>query len=211
MTVVAERGLTITDAQEALRTLGQATRKDLAEHLGCSRGVVTRLLDELVEAGLARHARSYEMTGKRGRPAPLFELKAERRPAAVELASGVCLDVKVDVRPMKGQGRDKSPVRGVTMEEIAPRQAPSKPRRRPVVSTTGGKIKRRKGKLGADELLRVAHELGFSVSRTKNGHLKFEKPGVPTQFSSSSPSDYRTVKNTIAQLRRANARLEHAA
>ncbi|WP_163557532.1 type II toxin-antitoxin system HicA family toxin [Halomonas sp. NO4] len=52
-------------------------------------------------------------------------------------------------------------------------------------------------------LIDYAHRHGFEVSMTRKNHLKFRRPGYPTIFTSSTPSDNRTVKNTLSQLRRA--------
>jgi len=57
-------------------------------------------------------------------------------------------------------------------------------------------------------VLELAQELGYQVSRTKGGHLRFGKPGHRTVFSSSTPSDWRTQRNIIAELRR-NERMAH--
>jgi hypothetical protein len=198
MTVVAERRPTIADARSALQKLGRATRKDVAEFLGCSKWVATRLVDELVDEGAVR-SRAFEMTGRRGRPAPLFELVPQRRVAAVALASGVALDLSVDVTPMKGR---KKPMRAVTADEIAP--PPPKPRartRKP--KAPKNKIMRRKGKHGVDRMVQTAEELGYTVSLTKKGHFRFSKPGSATVYGPGTPSDFRSVKNTVAQLKRA--------
>ncbi len=55
-------------------------------------------------------------------------------------------------------------------------------------------------------LLAFAKQEGFEVARTRNGHLKFTKPGYPPVFTSSTPSDHRAIKNTLAQLRRLRPR-----
>ena len=63
-------------------------------------------------------------------------------------------------------------------------------------------------------LLRGAHESvrrlakfaiaeGWTLTRSNSGHLKFSKAGFPPIFTSCSPSDHRTERNTRAQLRRA--------
>lgn len=49
----------------------------------------------------------------------------------------------------------------------------------------------------------VARGLGFEVSRTKGGHLRFDKPGVGAVYFSSTPGDRRAILNGIAKLRRA--------
>jgi hypothetical protein len=67
----------------------------------------------------------------------------------------------------------------------------------------GRKIKRRKRRSGVEEMLKLAAELGYSVSQTKKGHFKFSKPGMTPIFAPCTPSDFRSVKNTVAHLRRA--------
>ncbi len=47
-----------------------------------------------------------------------------------------------------------------------------------------------------------AQELGYRASRTNGGHLRFSKPGRRPVFTSSTPSDWRTVRNVMSQLRR---------
>lgn len=50
------------------------------------------------------------------------------------------------------------------------------------------------------ELLELAGQLGFELERTKGGHLVFRKPGRQPVFSSSTPSDVRTIRNLKGQL-----------
>ena len=50
----------------------------------------------------------------------------------------------------------------------------------------------------------IAHEFGYRVAgRTKNSHLRLTRPRYPTIFTSSTPSDHRTLKNLRSQLRKA--------
>lgn len=51
-------------------------------------------------------------------------------------------------------------------------------------------------------LLDYAESHGFSVRRTRGGHLRLSKRGRPPVFAPSTPSDYRSVQNAVAQLRR---------
>lgn len=53
------------------------------------------------------------------------------------------------------------------------------------------------------QLRKLAVEQGWRVEYTKGGHLKWFPP-VGTEFvvSSSTPSDYRAIKNLRAMLRR---------
>lgn len=53
-------------------------------------------------------------------------------------------------------------------------------------------------------LIAYAEERGFTAERTNGGHIKFLHPQVAKPlFTSSTPSDWRTVENSKAQLRRA--------
>lgn len=45
---------------------------------------------------------------------------------------------------------------------------------------------------------------GWSIRRTNGGHLRFTKPGRPIIHTSSTPSDWRTVRNAVAMLARAD-------
>jgi len=45
---------------------------------------------------------------------------------------------------------------------------------------------------------------GWDVARTKGGHLRFTKPGRPIVHTSSTPSDWRAVRNALAMLARAD-------
>jgi hypothetical protein len=52
-------------------------------------------------------------------------------------------------------------------------------------------------------LVQRAEELGCAVSLTRGNHLRIDVPGGGCVHTSSTPSDWRSVKNTRAQLRRA--------
>lgn len=52
-------------------------------------------------------------------------------------------------------------------------------------------------------LLAYARELGFAAEMTKNGHLKFTKPGKSTVYFSGTPSDNRALLNGESKLRKA--------
>jgi hypothetical protein len=43
---------------------------------------------------------------------------------------------------------------------------------------------------------------GWTLTRSNNGHLKFSKAGFSPIFTSCTPSDHRTERNTRALLRR---------
>lgn len=51
-------------------------------------------------------------------------------------------------------------------------------------------------------VIAVALALGFALSYTRGGHMKFTRDGSPPVFTSSTPSDHRTLKNCEARLRR---------
>lgn len=51
-------------------------------------------------------------------------------------------------------------------------------------------------------VIKKAEELGFSVSRTRSGHLKFTQPGCTPVFASTTPGDRHAAPNTVALLRR---------
>ncbi|MEX0296738.1 hypothetical protein AAH995_26005 [Pseudomonas putida] len=46
---------------------------------------------------------------------------------------------------------------------------------------------------------------GWTLSRSNSGHLKFSKSGFTPIFTSCTPSDRRTERNTRALIRRAEA------
>jgi hypothetical protein len=56
------------------------------------------------------------------------------------------------------------------------------------------------------ELLREAEEHGWRVRLTKRGHWRLQHPTGGLVFAPSTPSDWRSVKNTAAHLRRATTR-----
>ncbi|OWJ92706.1 hypothetical protein [Metapseudomonas furukawaii] len=62
---------------------------------------------------------------------------------------------------------------------------------------------RRCGK-ALQQLAQYANREHWSISRTRGGHLCFRKPGRPPVFSSSTPSDWRSSRNALAQLIRAD-------
>ncbi|MBF6616150.1 MAG: type II toxin-antitoxin system HicA family toxin [Candidimonas sp.] len=45
---------------------------------------------------------------------------------------------------------------------------------------------------------------GWKTTRTNGGHLRFTKPGHPIIHTSSTPSDWRSVRNALAMLVRAD-------
>jgi hypothetical protein len=53
------------------------------------------------------------------------------------------------------------------------------------------------------QLVDFAKANGWTVSRTRGGHIRFTKPGLGSIYTSSTPSDYRAELNAKAQLRRA--------
>lgn len=53
-------------------------------------------------------------------------------------------------------------------------------------------------------LFAYAARFGWSISLTNGGHLRFTKPGRPLIHTSSTPSDWRAVRNALATLARAD-------
>lgn len=51
-------------------------------------------------------------------------------------------------------------------------------------------------------LIDIAEEQGWEVSRTRRGHLKMKSPNGNVVFHSGTPSDWRAVHNFVAKLRR---------
>ena len=51
-------------------------------------------------------------------------------------------------------------------------------------------------------VLDFARKHGYAIRQTRGGHLRFSKRGKPPVFAPSTPSDWRSVKNTLAMLRR---------
>lgn len=59
------------------------------------------------------------------------------------------------------------------------------------------------------QLLREARRQGWRVERTKKGHYKLWPPdGGPPEILPGTPSDWRSLKNAIARLRRRGFRWE---
>lgn len=56
-----------------------------------------------------------------------------------------------------------------------------------------------------NDLINEAKKLGFDVTITAGGHLRFQLPGRPPVFGSSTSSDVRAVRNIRAKLRRSLA------
>lgn len=56
-------------------------------------------------------------------------------------------------------------------------------------------------------LARAASVAGWNVKRTGGGHLRFQAPGGPPLFTSSTPSDPRGILNFKARLRRSGLQL----
>jgi hypothetical protein len=54
------------------------------------------------------------------------------------------------------------------------------------------------------EFLKEAQRMGWRAERTRGGHLRWRKAGVPTPIiTASTPSCYRAYQNALASLRRA--------
>ena len=52
-------------------------------------------------------------------------------------------------------------------------------------------------------LVKAARNAGWDVSRTSGGHVRFDPPNGRPVFGPWSASDWRSLKNLRAQLRRA--------
>ncbi|GAA1981380.1 hypothetical protein GCM10009799_03090 [Nocardiopsis rhodophaea] len=52
-------------------------------------------------------------------------------------------------------------------------------------------------------LARAARAAGWRIERRRSGHLAWIPPRGPRLFTSSTPSDRRSVRNDVAMLRRA--------
>jgi hypothetical protein len=210
MVVVAESRarrapVTFDEARDALRELGRATRADLAEALGCSKPVADDLMRRLIGMEAARDTGTFAPArgGRQGRPSRVFEfapwtdavVEVPAVPPAVELQSGFALpDLKVEMKPVK---RIRTPLVPIDLPQPTP-----KPHHRKEKPSNGHKVRRRKGRGGVDEMLRVADELGYTIEETKK-HYRFRKPGHELVFGAKNPSDWRTVKNVVSLLNRA--------
>lgn len=51
-------------------------------------------------------------------------------------------------------------------------------------------------------VVKLAESLGYRVDKTNGGHLRFLKPGRRPLFTSSTPSDWRSQRNIMSELRR---------
>lgn len=202
------RPVTLTEARAVLRQLGRATRQDLQDALGCNKSTASDLMKQLIGMEAARDTGTFVPArgGRQGRPSAVFEFVPwVERPgsvgghavAAVELQSGFSLpDLRREMPPVK---RIRTPLAG-GCDLPAPVLKQRKPRT--TKPSNGHKVKRRKGKLGVDDMLKAAAELGYEVSETKKRY-RFTKPGGQgVIFGAKNPSDYRTVKNVVAQLAR---------
>jgi hypothetical protein len=54
---------------------------------------------------------------------------------------------------------------------------------------------------GAKKVIEFAMANGWSVSKSKKMHYRFERPGYRSVFFSSTPSDHRAQLNGISKLR----------
>lgn len=62
----------------------------------------------------------------------------------------------------------------------------------------------RRGGKKLQALFIYAARFGWTISRTNGGHLRLSKPGRPFIHTSSTPSDWRAVRNAVAMLARAD-------
>ncbi|MFV9655878.1 type II toxin-antitoxin system HicA family toxin [Pseudomonas sp. NY15366] len=53
-------------------------------------------------------------------------------------------------------------------------------------------------------LFGYAQAHGWQITRTNGGHLRLTKPGRPIVHTSSTPSDWRAVRNAVSMLARAD-------
>lgn len=53
-------------------------------------------------------------------------------------------------------------------------------------------------------LFNYAKAHGWQITKTNGGHLRLTKPGRPIIHTSSTPSDWRAVRNAVAMLARAD-------
>lgn len=60
----------------------------------------------------------------------------------------------------------------------------------------------RRGDKRLQPLIQFAVSEGWRVSRTRSGHLKFSKRGMPPIYTGTTASDYRASRNAMARLRR---------
>jgi len=57
------------------------------------------------------------------------------------------------------------------------------------------------------QLVKKARAQGWEVTPTRNGHIRFRSPDGHLIFGASTPSEYRGMKNKIADLRRAGLKV----
>lgn len=53
-------------------------------------------------------------------------------------------------------------------------------------------------------LFNYAKQHGWLIAKTNGGHLRLTKPGRPIVHTSSTPSDWRAVRNAVSMLARAD-------
>lgn len=63
-----------------------------------------------------------------------------------------------------------------------------------------------KGSPRMKEVIESAEHLGYRVERTRNCHLRFRHPNGAQVFAPTTPSDSRSTKNVLSQLKREHAR-----
>lgn len=57
------------------------------------------------------------------------------------------------------------------------------------------------------DMIKAAEKAGWTVERTRGGHLRWKSPKGPVVFSASTPSDHRAVKNHVSEMRKAGLNL----
>lgn len=52
------------------------------------------------------------------------------------------------------------------------------------------------------KLIKVARSQGWTVTKTNNGHYRWESPSGGLVFTPSTPSEYRSSKNSLSHLKK---------
>ena len=53
-----------------------------------------------------------------------------------------------------------------------------------------------------NQVIKKAMSNGWRAQRTRGGHIRFDKKGCGPVFTAFTPSDNRSLRNLVAQLRR---------
>ena len=57
------------------------------------------------------------------------------------------------------------------------------------------------------DMIKTAEKAGWTVERSRSGHLKWKSPTGGVVFSASTPSDHRAIKNHVSLMRKAGLNL----